>query len=649
MIQTGSFLYTLANNFHFFDNILMSKEYMTIPELSEYLNISEATVRNWIKLGKVDATKRDKKTVILDGDIQKLSESLNSSKMLTSRRNKSRLGVNYIPKSYISKESPNYKTIVSIIETFQKETLAITNVINFYADKLMSSQGLPKEIRQSLLSDQWPDKREKELFSSYKLVYVPFEDTLGLLYISLRRLQDKKATGSYYTPFFAVDLMISDLPDTMQNICDPACGTGNFLLRLPSSYPLEMVYGYDIDETAIKIARINLAIKYGISTKTQLDTITHNIRHMDFLSNNKEIQKFDVLIGNPPWGSSFTKDQVTELRKNYESILSKGKPESFDLFVEKAVKSLTPNGNMFFLLPETILGADYHESIRGFIEKSAFVSGISYLGDIFDKVQCPCVVLGLDNRESDTLIVRHYKKEKKEHLTCEKKYEVSSSRINEKSFHVLADNEEYKLIEKILSVPHFTLKGQADFALGIVTGSNKSVLSKEPLEGYEEIVKGSDIHKFYYDEPQNYTNFVPQNFQQVAPEHMYRSKEKLFYKFIANEPVFAYDSKGTISLNSANIMIPRVNGYSALYIMAVLNSSVMSFYYRHSFKNMKVLRSAIESLPIAKCDNDTMNTISALALEIVNEKKSSSDKISQLNALIDNLYSLDKNKFTFTV
>ena len=64
---------------------------------------------------------------------------------------------------------------------------------------------------------------------------------------------------------------------------------------------------------------------------------------------------------------------------------------------------------------------------------------------------------------------------------------------------------------------------------------------------------------------------------------------------------------------------------------------------------MKVLRSAIESLPIAKCDNDTMNTISALALEIADEKKKSSEKISRLNALIDNLYSLDKNKFTFTV
>ena len=622
---------------------------MTITELSEYLGISEATVRNWIKLGKVVATKKGKKTVILNSEVQKLSESLNSSKMLTSRRNKSRLGLNYIPRSYISKKSPNYKTILSMIGTFQEEALEITEVISFCADMLMTSRGIPKEIRKSLLPDNFSDTNVKEFFSSYKLVYVPFEDTLGLIYISLRRLQDKKATGSYYTPFYAVDLMINDLPDTARNICDPACGTGNFLLRLPDSYPLEMVHGYDIDEIAIKIARINLAIKYRIITKKQLDIIERNIRCIDFLESNEDIPKADIIIGNPPWGSSFSKEQVSELKKNFESILGKGKPESFDLFVERAVKSLTSSGNMLFLLPETILGADYHESIRRFIEKNSFVSEISYLGDIFDKVQCPCVILRLDNKRKDQITVRHYKKEKKELITCEKEYVVNSHRISEKSFHILADNEQYKLIEKILSVPHFTLEGQADFALGIVTGSNKSVLSKTPLDGWEGIIKGSDIHKFFYDEPKSFAKFVPQNFQQVAPEHMYRSKEKLFYKFIANEPVFAYDSKGTISLNSANILIPRVPGYSALYIMAVLNSDLMSFYYRHTFKNMKVLRSAIESLPIAKCDNDTMNTISTLALDIVYEKKTSSEKISRLNALIDNLYSLDKNKFTFTV
>ena len=622
---------------------------MTITELSEYLGISEATVRNWIKLGKVVATKKGKKTVILNSEVQKLSESLNSSKMLTSRRNKSRLGLNYIPRSYISKKSPNYKTILSMIGTFQEEALEITEVISFCADMLMTSRGIPKEIRKSLLPDNSRGVNIKELFSSYKLIYVPFEDTLGLIYISLRRLQDKKATGSYYTPFYAVDLMINDLPDTARNICDPACGTGNFLLRLPDSYPLEMVHGYDIDEIAIKIARINLAIKYRIITKKQLDIIERNIRCIDFLESNEDIPKADIIIGNPPWGSSFSREQVSELKKNFESILGKGKPESFDLFVERAVKSLTSSGNMLFLLPETILGADYHESIRRFIEKNSFVSEISYLGDIFDKVQCPCVILRLDNKRKDQITVRHYKKEKKELITCEKEYVVNSHRISEKSFHILADNEQYKLIEKILSVPHFTLEGQADFALGIVTGSNKSVLSKTPLDGWEGIIKGSDIHKFFYDEPKSFAKFVPQNFQQVAPEHMYRSKEKLFYKFIANEPVFAYDSKGTISLNSANILIPRVPGYSALYIMAVLNSDLMSFYYRHTFKNMKVLRSAIESLPIAKCDNDTMNTISTLALDIADERKTSSEKISRLNALIDNLYSLDKNKFTFTV
>ena len=140
----------------------MSEEYLTITELSEYLGISEATVRNWIKLGKVVATKQDKKTVIFKGEVQKLSESISSSKMLTSRRNKSRLGSNYIPRSYISKKSPNYKTILSMIGTFQEESLDITEVISFCADMLMTTRGITKEIRQSLLPDNFSDTNVKE-------------------------------------------------------------------------------------------------------------------------------------------------------------------------------------------------------------------------------------------------------------------------------------------------------------------------------------------------------------------------------------------------------------------------------------------------------------------------------------------------------
>ena len=627
----------------FFDNVLMGKDYMTIKEVSEYFNISEATVRNWIKLGKLHLKEESVKKVISFSEIEKVSGDIESSKKLTSRRNKTRQGSNYIPRKYIPHESPNFRTIVKIISFLEINPLPIEDVIAHYAEKLMLQNNLSDIVLNTLIFDGQNRKINSADLSDYSLSYIPCEDTLGLLYISLRRLQDKKATGSYYTPFFAVDLLLENLPDEPQSICDPSCGTGNFLLRLPNDYPLDLIYGYDIDPMAIKIARINLALKYKIKTKEQLDTITRNIISLDYLAPDKRPKKYNYIIGNPPWGSSFSKSQLCILKENFECADIKGKPESFNLFVEKAIKSLSLDGTMIFLLPEAILGAGYHEIIRNIIKKYANVAAISYLGDIFYKVQCPCIILKLTKEKTDTIKISHYNKLSKDKLVCNKTYLATKDRISDKSFHILSGDVERSITDKILSTPHFTLNGNADFALGIVTGSNKSFLSSSPLEGFEGILKGSDIHKYYYDEPSNFIKFEPERFQQVAPNSFYRAKEKLFYKFIANEPVFAYDNKGTLSLNSANILIPKIQDYSALYIMAILNSDVMSFYYKNTFRNLKVLKSAIEALPIAYCDKDTMKYIEALAGNISANPKDRAGIVSEINDKIRMLYRLSKN------
>jgi uncharacterized membrane protein YkgB len=103
-----------------------------------------------------------------------------------------------------------------------------------------------------------------------------------------------------------------------------------------------------------------------------------------------------------------------------------------------------------------------------------------------------------------------------------------------------------------------------------------------------------------------------------------------------------------LTLNSANIVIPKVPDYSALYIMAILNSPVMSFYYRHTYKSVKVLRSAIEDLPIACCDPQTMTEISELAMKITLESAQNSVNIEQLNNRILELYGISANELENT-
>ena len=141
-------------------------------------------------------------------------------------------------------------------------------------------------------------------------------------------------------------------------------------------------------------------------------------------------------------------------------------------------------------------------------------------------------------------------------------------------------------------------------------------MSDTPLDGYEPVITGKDIEKYSIAPIKRYVRFTPEKFQQCAPERLYRAKNKLFYRFIADEPIVAMDDNGRISLNSANIILPKIEGYSSKYIMAVLNSDIMSFYYKNRFRNFKVLRSCLEQLPIPICSEKDR----AIIEELVDDK-----------------------------
>ena len=133
----------------------------------------------------------------------------------------------------------------------------------------------------------------------------------------------------------------------------------------------------------------------------------------------------------------------------------------------------------------------------------------------------------------------------------------------------------------------------AKFALGIVTGNNKKYIRDKKEDGFETVLKGSDIFRYSIKDINNYIQFTPNAFQQVASEKMYRAEEKLLYRFICEVPVFAYDNCQTLSLNSCNILIPQIEGMDIKYVLAVLNSRVSAFFINKKFNSVKLLRSHI--------------------------------------------------------
>ena len=109
-----------------------------------------------------------------------------------------------------------------------------------------------------------------------------------------------------------------------------------------------------------------------------------------------------------------------------------------------------------------------------------------------------------------------------------------------------------------------------------------------------------------------WSRYLKELFQQVAPEYKYRVPEKLIYKFISNKLIFAYDKDRSLTLNSANILLPKIEGYPIKIILAFLNSKFYQFIFIKKFNTHKVLRGDLEKLPFPVLKNENISTISLL-------------------------------------
>lgn len=644
----------------FDDFYRIEEEKISITQVCELLSISQATAKNWIRLGKLkigsDGKTFDKKY------IEALISEIKSGKdnRLKSRRNKKSVSGKVLYKDYI-KNNHNREIVESVLDACDQITEDELRVIlaNFAIQLYQQSGGIV--VSDYLLLEGKSDITDNDVFNSLikdllgnvdvsritltniqaalntKVQLIPLEDTLGFAYISLRDLSHRKQTGAYYTPEKTVNTLIYNLKNcaNVQNkvLCDPCCGTGNFLIGLVGNgVKTENLYGQDIDEISILITRINMFLLDNSITKEQLYS---QFVCGDTLSNTFS-RKFSVVLGNPPWGYDFNKEETAYLTANYITAKNKGM-ESYDLFIEKGVSMLEEGGYLAYVLPEAILSVNSHQQARELIVKNTAFRFVSYLGNAFSGVQCPAIILGVQKGSHGETKGCRIGLNNNEFIINENRD------VDAMSFSFNMCDEEYDCLQVIGSVQNAKyLANNAKFALGIVTGNNKEYIANEKANGMEVILKGSDIFRYAMKESDNYIHFAPEKFQQVAPTEMYRAEEKLLYRFIAEVPVFTYDNQQTLSLNSCNILIPQIEGMNIKYILAILNSSVAAYFINKKYNSVKLLRSHIESLPIPMVSAEKQNDIIKKVDHIMNSSENISGLYEELDNEIMNIYSLSE-------
>lgn len=560
---------------------------LTAAQTAQLLGISTASVRNWLRHGYLTKSEGGFRR----SEVQDLLDKIRSGKIqrLGTRANKKQAVGTIYPESeyrgiyeavtaldcgipelmYLTAlrqlcihglvENVPPAELLSFNPVYYKSTAVLYHMKNGFTALDITDNPSFKTGAEKLLSIDIPKLRPSET------------DLSGMIYQAIRCRGERSVSGSFYTPVDLSNSMIRSalgrLKKKSPSFLDPCCGTGQFLLSfITAGGSPDAAYGMDSDPVAAFSAATNIFLECpNIDFQPKIFTCDSLLELPQQLP-----VSFDLTATNPPWGAC-NSGLRTALKQKYPAIKS---DESFSYFISRALELTKPDGFIAVVLPESITNVKRHSDIREFVVQNGTITGIKSHGRVFKSVYTPVISMEM------------------------KKETQVAPALPQLAFNININSTDSQIIDKLYSVAHSTLKGHADWALGIVTGDNKRFLTALPGPGLEPIIRGSEIITGEITPQQQYISFEPDKFQQTAPEWKYRAEEKLVYRFISKHLVFAVDRQKRLTLNSANILLPRVEGISAETLMHLLNSELYNFIFMKRFNSVKVLRSHLEQLPL---------------------------------------------------
>ena len=473
----------------------------------------------------------------------------------------------------------------------------------------------------------------------------------------------RKSQGIYYTPAFVTKYIVGQTvgkyleengynPSKPPRVLDMACGSGSFLIEAfdvidnfvakqhgqaqkqeidfsDRKRQLEVlqncIYGVDKDKQAVEVARLNLLLR-GLHSREKLPML-ENITNEDSLKSDtypfhfpKVIQDggFDVIIGNPPYVNVFNlpPDDVDYYSQVYKTF--KNKYDLYGFFLERGIELLCNGGILGFITSRTWLTIDSFSKLREFMLKNGRIEQVILMpSKTFQDatVETAILIFIKDNdlkRISDNEIsILEY--DENQQAFSDKGKIPQKIFLDSPSylFNLTWDTGKDEIYTKLDQVS-FSLGDILSFSLGVKTADNERfVLTKKKSKVDLPVIRGRDIYRYKLEQNNLWLHYDPDEIKKLHgarprdPNSFIRPEKIVLREISQQEIIAAYDENQYLVLDTANVVYKSENIiYSLKYILGLLNSRLINWWYGSHFKGLHVKLNQLKQLPIRRIDFD---------------------------------------------
>lgn len=373
----------------------------------------------------------------------------------------------------------------------------------------------------------------------------------------------------------------------------------------------------------------------------------------EVLNDDGEFVGFDVIVGNPPYVQL---SKVKNISNHYKKYLkerystSAGRLNTFIFFIHLSIDILKDNGNLSFIIPNTILTQDYYSYTRMLLVNNVCLNNLIE----FDKMP-------FEDATVETVIIEYEKKIKQDYIvkqgiltelgyTEKQQYQVSEIRNNH-NFSFLVNGS--SIIKKVFTMKNIPFNLLCNINQGIALKGDKelSIVHENNENKYYKLLDGRNINQYSTTWDGVYLDYDVDKIHSCKRQDIFEENQKLLFRRVSSSLIFTYDDSKYYALNTLVVVTVKDKQETSKlkFILALMNSKLMNYIYVNKFKSKKKVFSEIQAtsiglLPIPLVGIEIQDEFIEIVDNILELKKEGKDT-SELECSIDKkmyaLYELD--------
>jgi adenine-specific DNA-methyltransferase len=376
------------------------------------------------------------------------------------------------------------------------------------------------------------------------------------------------------------------------------------------------IFGYDIDYQAIEVTELSLYLKlledattndayqFSLLKEKILPDLNRNIIcgnaliETDILDNSlfePEAERklnpmnfedafprmmkrggFDAIVGNPPYVRAALIDEPVKqyLSKHYDVAV--GQFDLYTVFIDRALSLIKAKGYLGYIVPRFLMFNLDSQRLR---EKllSLHVEKIVEAGKAFKNVDTEACILTVKKESVDGYKIQIYQRDNEKFSFVQSIYPKVFKTLPNKIFNVRLTQQSFRVLQKILHAGN-SLKEVARIKRGMEIGKSTIRSTKNGVP----VLIGEDTNRYHIA----YQGTVaPPNHKEVKRlSHEHRS-EKILIRRVAPTLIAALDSRKLLFTKNLYSVISE--DVSMKYLMALINSKVLQFFFKSYFTTKK--------------------------------------------------------------